>query len=429
MTTQKTKPVQNAALNKEAAVGDTNTDVPSAHVMPTHCPYRQASLLQQALSPDKMRVAFFLGAGCSIPLIPDVAGLTNKIVQSLEASKDFASPFKAIKARLSLPENTSATIEDILTLVRTLIDVAGPNGVDGVAGDVLAKLDQEICFITTQLVSVRLPNNDTAYHKVASWIGAIDRRAPVELFTTNYDLLIEQALEECRVPFFDGFVGSHRPFFDLKSTDLDHDFLPSRWARLWKIHGSINWWRDSSGNVERREKVQDGEYRQMIYPSHLKYDQSRRMPYLAMLDRLRRFLTSGQAVLVTCGYSFSDQHLNEVIMDGLTSNPNAVCFGLYYKDRGTLPPAVRQRIRQHPNFRLLALDGAVFGTLERDWHADPKPEHPLHAIAARDGEVKRETTSSQANCKFLLGDFSDLGQFLAWQLAQQDSDSGPDHAK
>ena len=27
-----------------------------------HCPYRQASLLQQALEPDKMRVGLFLGA-------------------------------------------------------------------------------------------------------------------------------------------------------------------------------------------------------------------------------------------------------------------------------------------------------------------------------------------------------------------------------
>jgi len=55
-----------------------------------HCPYRQASLIQQALTPDKMRVAFFLGAGCPTsiriadgagtrPLIPDVSGLTGKV--------------------------------------------------------------------------------------------------------------------------------------------------------------------------------------------------------------------------------------------------------------------------------------------------------------------------------------------------------------
>lgn len=30
----------------------------------SHCPYRQSTLLQQALAPDKMRIAFLLGAGC-----------------------------------------------------------------------------------------------------------------------------------------------------------------------------------------------------------------------------------------------------------------------------------------------------------------------------------------------------------------------------
>jgi hypothetical protein len=62
-----------------------------------HCPYRQSSLLQQALAPDKMRVAFFLGAGCPMairvadgagtkPLIPDVKGKVNSSRRILRAS-------------------------------------------------------------------------------------------------------------------------------------------------------------------------------------------------------------------------------------------------------------------------------------------------------------------------------------------------------
>lgn len=386
---------------------------------PTHCPYRQASLLQQALAPDKMRVAFFLGAGCAIPLIPDVAGLTQQVIQSLNGDSQFSSSFAVVQNRLLLPNQEPPTIEDILTLVRTLIDVAGANGIDGTGKDTLEALDREICRLTTEAVSVRLAHENTAYHQLAAWIGAIERRTPVELFTTNYDLLLEQALEERRVPFFDGFVGSSHPFFDLKSTDMDHDLLPPRWARLWKLHGSINWWRIPNGHVQRREKVEDTESRQMIYPSHLKYDQSRRMPYLAMLDRLRKFLASGQAVLVTCGYSFSDQHLNEVIMDGLNSNPNAVCFGLLYQDRTSLSDDVRQQIRLHPNFRLVALDGAIFGTFERDWHSTPRADHPLHSIAVSVDGVQRDTSAASSSCKFLLGDFNALGSFLSWQLSQQ----------
>ena len=60
----------------------------------THCPYRQSTLLQQALAPDKMKIAFLLGAGCPVsiqiphdapnstttkPLIPDIKGLTKTV--------------------------------------------------------------------------------------------------------------------------------------------------------------------------------------------------------------------------------------------------------------------------------------------------------------------------------------------------------------
>ena len=58
------------------------------------------------------------------------------------------------------------------------------------------------------LIPARLP-----HHSLARWISRIDRKVPVELFTTNYDTLIERSLEDERVAVFDGFVGSRRPFF------------------------------------------------------------------------------------------------------------------------------------------------------------------------------------------------------------------------
>lgn len=156
----------------------------------------------------------------------------------------------------------------------------------------------------------------------------------------------------------------------------------------------------------------------MIYPSHIKYDQSRRMPYLAMLDRLKSFLSSGQAVLVTCGYSFSDHHLNDVILQGLGGNPNAVCFGLLFGDRSGYPEAVK-RARKQGNLRLLAADGAVLNTIERDWHRGEKSDHPLNAVAVKNGDIGLRSRASAELCKFLLGDFMAFGKFLAKQLDSQ----------
>jgi len=399
-----------------------------------HCPYRQASLLQQALTPDKMRVAFFLGAGCPVairvpdgkttkPLIPDIKELTELVRAKIEASQKHKKGFSIVLKRLGDAKITEPNVEQILTHVRALGEVVGNGSIDGLTKTVLDGIDAEICRVTTEVVKATLPSDDTPYHHLAMWVGGIQRAHPVEIFTPNYDLLMEQALEQRRVPYFDGFVGSDRTFFDIASMELDS--LPARWSRLWKVHGSINWWRTQAGNVERRAGNASDD-RQMIYPTHLKYDQSRRLPYFAMLDRLRAFLARGQVVLVTCGYSFSDQHLNEVILQGLSGNPNAVCFGLLYSDRANYSEAV-SRARKQPNLSLLAADGAILNTIEHDWRADQKEEHVLHNIAVATGEMKHRTIAPAEHCKFLLGDFKAFGIFLAQQLGyREDKREGND---
>lgn len=393
----------------------------------THCPYRQSTLLQQALAPDKMRIAFLLGAGCPVsikipdgttakPLIPDIRGLTDLVNRRLNESGRHKANYSVLLNRLNGGGASAPTIEDILSHLRALQDVVREGNIEGLDKNALTDLDAEICAITTNVVGVELPQSHTPYHQLATWIGGIHRAHPIEVFTPNYDLLIEQAFEAHKIPYFDGFVGAKQAFFDLAS--MESDVLPPRWARLWKVHGSVNWWRTKGNEVVRREGHSEGD-RQMIYPSHLKYDQSRRMPYLAMLDRLRDFLTRGQGVLVTCGYSFSDQHLNEVILHGLRSNPTAMCFGLLRGPRSKYAEPF-SKARMTPNLSLLAADGAVLGTSERAWRVDEQTGHPLHGISVIKEEVSEAEAAAPKGCKFLLGDFKYFGNFLAQQLSRSD---------
>jgi len=392
---------------------------------PSHCPYRQSTLLQQVLTPDKMRIAFLLGAGCPVsiqvpkagamaPLIPDIADLTNQVSQALTANADYATHYANLMGRFGTGK---PTIEDILSEIRLLQGVVRTGSINSLDASALTALDAEICRITTEVVGVPLPDGMTPYHQLAMWTGGIQRAHAVEVFTPNYDTLIEQAMEAHQIPYFDGFVGVKQAFFDL--TSMENGSLPARWSRLWKVHGSINWWRTKTDEVVRREDGKVGD-RQMIYPSHLKYDQSRRMPYLAMLDRLRAFLSSGQGVLVTCGYSFADQHLNEIILHGLRSNPTAMCMGLLYGKRSAYAAAF-DTARKHPNLSLLAGDGAILGTIERDWRPDENTGHPMHDVC-----VFKD--SSAPNCRFELGDFKKLGNFLARQINRFDDDTASAHA-
>jgi hypothetical protein len=393
-----------------------------------HCPYRQSTLLQQALAPDKMRISFLLGAGCPVsirlpdgtgtnPLIPDIRGLTELVDTHLSNSATHKANYAALKKRFESTPPTTPNIEEILTHIRSLLEVVRNGNIDGLDKSALSSMDTEICKITTEIVGVDLPDIKTPYHQLATWIGGISRAHPIEIFTPNYDLLTEQAFEAHKIPYFDGFIGSKEAFFDL--TSMEMDALPERWSRLWKVHGSVNWWRTPKDEVVRRESHSEGD-RQMIYPSHLKYDQSRRMPYLAMLDRLREFLSRGQVVLVTSGYSFADQHLNEVILHGLRSNPTAICFGLLFGNRAGYADVI-SKARKTPNLSLLAADGAVLGTAERDWRTDEQTGHPLHGTSV----VKEAITGkdlADTSCKFTLGDFKRLGEFLAQQLSRTDDE-------
>lgn len=394
----------------------------------THCPYRQSSLLLQALAPDKMRIAFLLGAGCPVsiripdgagtkPLIPDIRGLTSLVNTAIEQSIEHKENHAKILNRLA----ANATIEDVLSHIRSLHDVVRDGNIDGLDRSALADLDAEICSITTKVVNVELPSSATPYHRLATWVGGIHRTHPVEIFTPNYDLLVEQAFEAYKIPYFDGFIGSRQAFFDLAS--MENESLPARWGRLWKVHGSVNWWRNENDEVVRRDvnSAATPLDRQMIYPSHLKYDQSRRMPYLAMLDRLRSFLARGQAVLVTNGYSFLDQHLNEVILHGLRSNPTAVCFGLLFGPRSKYAEVVEKAKRQ-PNLSLLAADGAVLGTIDRDWRQDELTAHPLHGVSVTKSDALAGSVGPASSCEFTLGDFKSFGEFLARQLSRSDDE-------
>lgn len=383
-----------------------------------HSAYRQTSTLAQGIAPDKMRVGFFLGAGCgtaikvtsggtSGPLIPDIDRLTTEVVDALNKTDVSAKRIANVLNQLRDSGDGSPNVEQILSRVRSLRQVVANGNVHGLTASDLEELESGICNQILSATNKQLPSQSTPYHRLASWISSIPRTHGVEIFTTNYDLLMEQALEEQRVPYFDGFSGSVRAFFD--PATMDRDDLPPSWARLWKLHGSINWRRGEKGRVERG--MPGGAADQyMIHPSHLKYDESRQMPYLAMIDRLRAFIGRGQCVMVLSGYSFRDAHINHAIIQGLNANPSAVCFALMYPSLASCSEATACAVRQ-PNLNVLADDGAVIGTVAGRWSPSPDVDHPLHGSA-----VVFETEDA-ASCSCRLGDFQKFGEFLASEIS------------
>lgn len=345
----------------------------------THDQLRHLRNLRLLLSQNKSPLGFLLAAGCpqsvkdpatSNALLPDMAGLT-KIISDKHAADADGAPYKRLIEELGKAGKNTNNLEDVLTYIRSMKEVSIGGGlVRGFTEEELTALEMETCATISDAVKKDLPDGNNSYRKFARWVGSIDREVPVEVFTTNYDLLLEQALEEQSVPFFDGFSGSRYPFFDIHS--VEENELPRYWARVWKLHGSVNW-KTVKGEVCRVSKDVTGSA-ELIYPSKLKYDQSRKMPFLAMSDRLTNFLLQPQAVLFVCGYSFSDEHINDTIINALkvnqTANVIALMFGAMKKTdpAGELnfPEAVK-RAEERPNLSVWHDEEAVIGAQRREW--------------------------------------------------------------
>lgn len=174
----------------------------------------------------------------------------------------------------------------------------------------------------------------------ASRTGTRDR---LNIFTINYDRLIEAGAELAGLHLLDRFLGNLMPIFRSSRLDLDMHYNPPgirgepRYlegvARFTKLHGSVDWVQMDK-NI-RRIGLPFGAtnvapylcapglrgataYDLMIYPNAAKDRETAGYPYVELFRDLAAAVCRPNSTLVTYGYSFGDEHINRVIRDMLT---------------------------------------------------------------------------------------------------------------
>jgi hypothetical protein len=291
------------------------------------------------------RLGFFFGAGSSCSVgISDIESLTEKIKSELSSEHKtlFVSTISTLKDQVESFGDNKVNIEDILNHIRLVRKITNENeesSFEKLTGKDAKYLDENICkAIYTIITEEEGKASLETPQKFIAWLNWFSSDSTKEIFTSNYDLIFEKCLETQQVPYFDGFVGSYEPFFiqDSLDSELTSESPPKSWIRLWKVHGSIGWfWKDTNDGkgkkvirrgVDSKDNLDGQEI--VIYPSIDKYDSSRRQPFVVYLDRLKKFLGAGEGVFIISGYSFADQHINEIIFNGLRQNSrlHAICF-------------------------------------------------------------------------------------------------------
>jgi SIR2-like domain len=152
-----------------------------------------------------------------------------------------------------------------------------------------------------------------------------------KVFTTNYDLIIEHALDSLGVVYLDGFTGTikrtlqpqsyHYDLYYPGETTEGHVSRVDRVLHFYKLHGSINWRRSNRTidvTIDHTAPTAEAAYGDvMIYPSPLKATEIHGYPYSEMFRHFGTHINQAQTVLIAIGYAFQDDHVNRLIYQAL----------------------------------------------------------------------------------------------------------------
>ena len=206
------------------------------------------------------------------------------------------------------------------------------------------------------------------------------------IFTSNYDLAFEYAFDNLGIKYIDGFSGFHHRYFKPETFNYDIFYPGSTTAgkvqriekvvRYFKLHGSISWISDNNRSANNiygieempidliKRKAADAEENDfgygnlMIYPTAVKKSFTLDLPYSELFRHFAYCTSQPQSVLFTIGYSFCDEHFNDIIYQAL-SNPS---FTLIIVDfNGTKKSEEIKRLRDLNDPRIIILEGDYLG--------------------------------------------------------------------
>lgn len=402
--------------------------------MTTHNPKQAVQELQTILSSPSKKIGFLFGAGISMQKMDGsdlIVGMGDSISYNKKGESTISKEWMtslAIKNLSSVQktaielmkkeiesESKRFNIETLLSKISEKERASGDEKLCGLKKVELEWLREDIEKVIKELVSVHVGSKkidieETNHNIFAQWVKNANREFPVEIFTTNYDYLLELALEKQKIQYFDGFIGSYEAFFCPEWIEGDSPIKD--WEKLWKLHGSLGWSQNENKEIIRTS----GEIgKAMIYPSFLKYDHSKKQPYLSYMDRLSYFLRQEDSVLFVCGYSFGDEHINDIISTSLNRSRLSHVFVLKSGELKETDSLFTEIAQKNPKISVYAKRTAVIGCKLGDWRLGREPDrNESYNIIDKvfDEDASKEETWT-GRWDFLLGDFKHFTEFLS----------------
>lgn len=295
-------------------------------------PFKQAlSQFEELLI--QSRPAFLLGAGCSKCVgIPLAGELTSHVLKKGTLDEDSKIILESIENQFC--GAGYAQIEDYLSELIDLLAIAERRRVRGATRKTVSIGDRE--FVAKELrnaveqikqaIASAIESEKISIETHRNFVAAVHRPVrvgkqlqawdSVDYLILNYDTVIEDALALEKISYSDGIEGGVTGWWSPQT--FDRKGLE---ARVFKLHGSINWYEEPGDPLPRRVSPNiklrgNNRHKILIWPASTKYRETQLEPFAQLADRARGAMRpelGRQRALVICGYSFRDEHINREV--------------------------------------------------------------------------------------------------------------------
>ena len=296
---------------------------------------RVKKLLNDCLMSKNLNI--LIGSGCSVPAVPLMGSTFNKIKETNPdlILGNFGGNSSDIEGYLNWLNTGIKFIEEFSDYERKPSDLTRYKSSflstkQGLLDTIPRRYDE------LNQVEEDVKQNYIAFYNLLFSIRGIKNYSPANIFTTNYDLFNEVALESLSIHYTNGFRGNVKRIFDptvfqLRLVDDQHRYK-DRWSvirnfvKLYKIHGSIDWYFDNDEVVQKSPNADTENV--VIYPTINKHFETQQTPYSEMFRALSISLQKPDSTLLILGYGFPDQHINQLISQALSNEDfSLIIFG------------------------------------------------------------------------------------------------------
>ncbi|PEH46491.1 SIR2 family protein [Enterococcus durans] len=281
-------------------------------------------VISQALQMENLSI--LMGAGCSSFFIEDKEAAISTMAGLFSDFVSLHPDFKILG--VDIQDKVNSNLEELMDFMNALRQV---NHIKEIEKEIDDKIKIVKKFITDKIIEgMDCRELADIYKKFYLKTVSSNRKNPINIVTTNYDMYNERALDELNFIYNNGFTGSYTRTFNpniyrymyVDNMNLNKDVWNrvDHFYNLYKIHGSISWKKDKNkiSEVSMEEINRSSLENVMIYPTPLKDRSTLMVPYTDLMRSFQDNLIKKNSVLITIGYSFGDDHINRIILNNLS---------------------------------------------------------------------------------------------------------------